>query len=355
MGLFRRTVSASVSPCSPASMAIGGDGLVSSSVGFGRARAMALPTIKRARDINASLIGSLPIRRFGTQWNGEYLEEIPLPPEPWQFRPDSKTTRAHTLSWTFDDMLFYGVAYWRVTRRYKEDMRPAEFEWMPAEYVSLVSPLIDGNVPIGGITSITFRGMPVDAEDVVIFYSPTDPLLEAGARAIRIAEKLDAAAERFACTELPAGYLRVTGGEPPDPEFLQALGDTWSEARRTNTTAVLSENLEYVPTNVDASSLQLTEGRQHAALDLSRAAMVPAYLVGAPTSSGMTYNNAQDATRSAVLFGALGFIEVIEQTLSSDRITPRGQIIRLDRSAWVNNPLDNNTETPAETPSEANV
>ncbi len=122
MGLFRRNVTASVSPCAPAALAVGGNGLVSANVGFGRARAMALPTIKRARDINASLIGSLPIRRFGTQWNGEYLEEIPLPPEPWQFRPDPKTTRAHTLSWTFDDMLFYGVAYWRVTRRYKEQI-----------------------------------------------------------------------------------------------------------------------------------------------------------------------------------------------------------------------------------------
>lgn len=355
MAKFRRKVIAAVSPCTSTALAVGGTGLVSAGVGTGRARAMALPTIKRARDINASLIGSLPIRRFGTQWNGEYLEEIPLPPEPWQMCPDPKTTRAHMLSWTFDDMLFSGVAYWLVTRRYKEDMRPAEFKWLPAAYVSVVSPLYDGNVPIGGISNITYNGQPLNPDDVIAFYSPTDPLLEAGWRAIRIAEKLDAAAERFACTELPAGYLRITGGEPPDQEFLQALGDTWSDARRTNTTAVLTENLEYVPTNVDASAMQLTEGRQHAALDLSRAAMVPAYLVGAPTSSGMTYNNAQDATRSAVLFGALGFIEVIEQTLSSDRITPRGQIIRLDRSAWVNNPLDSNAETPAEQPEKANA
>lgn len=311
---------------------------------------MALPTIKRARDINAALIGSLPIRRFGTQWNGEYLEEIPLPPEPWQWQPDPETTRQHTLSWTFDDMLFYGVGYWLVTSRYKQDNRPARFKWLPAAMVSVVSPLYDGNVPIGGIESVTFNGTPINPDDLITFYSPTDPLLEAGARAIRIAERLDAAAERFACTELPAGYLRVTGGEPPDAEFLQVLGETWSEARRTNTTAVLSENLEYVPTDVDASKMQLTEGRQHAALDLSRAAMVPAFLVSAPTSSGMTYQNAQDATRSAVLFGALPFIETIEQTLSQDKITPRGQIIRLDRSAWVNNPLDQNAETPAESP-----
>lgn len=295
---------------------------------------MALPTISRSRDIICSLVASLPIRQYGTQWTGEDLEEIPLQPEPWMMRPDPDTTRAHTLAWTTDDLMFYGVAYWQVTRRYAATGFPAQFRWLPADMVNVSSPLTDGNLPLGGINSITFNGMPLNPEDVIFFYSPISPILEVGYRAIRIAERLDSAAERFACTEIPAGYLRQTSGEPMDADYMAALSEAWSEARRTNTTAVLTENLEYVPTTADASNLQITEGRQHAALDLARVANCPPYLAGVSVG-GMTYQNAQQARQDAVIFGALPFIDCIEQTLSSEKVTPRGRIVKLDRSAWL--------------------
>lgn len=347
MALFaRKKIAASAGPCTPVAVASGA-GLVTAAVGAGRDRAMALPTISRSRDIICSLVASLPIRQYGTQWNGEDLEEIPLPPEPWMLRPDAMTTRAHTLAWTTDDLMFHGVAYWKITRRYAATGFPAEFQWMPADLVSVTSPMTDGNIPIGGISSMTFNGYPVDPADVVFFYSPISPILEVGYRAIRIAERLDAAAERFACTEIPAGYLRQTAGEPMDSDYMAALSESWSEARRTNTTAVLSENLEYVPTTADASNLQITEGRQHAALDLARVANCPPYLAGVAVG-GMTYQNAQQARQDAVIFGALPFIDVIEQTLSSEKVTPRGRIVKLDRSAWIENHDLN--DRPAETP-----
>lgn len=323
-------------------------GSIVNGVGTGRDRAMKLPTVARSRDINASLIGSLPIRRYGTQWNGDYLEEIALPPEPWQSRPDPESTRTHMLSWLYDDMRFYGFGAWYVTRRYAATGFPAEFKWLPAACIQIISPSTYGNYPVGGITDIQYNGVSLNRDDVILFFSAVDPFLETGSRAMRIAERLDTAAERFACTEVPAGYLKLTGGEPMSSEELQAMVDAWSEARQNNTTAALSENLEYVATDVDASKMQLTEGRNYADLALSRVMDTPPYLVGAPTGTGMTYQNAVQARGDAVVFGALPFIEVIEQVLSSDRVTPRGQIIRLDRSAWLDNPLDNNAETPAE-------
>jgi len=354
MAIFKRRQEVQAT-CSP-TVVSGNLGAIANGVGTGRDRAMRLPTVARSRDINASLIGSLPIRRYGTQWNGEQLEEIALPPEPWQLRPDPESTRTHMLSWLYDDMRFYGFGAWYVTRRYAATGFPAEFKWLPAACVQIVSPATYGNYPVGGVTDIQYNGVSLPKDDVILFFSSLDPFLETGARAVRISERLDTAAERFACTEVPAGYLRITGGEPMSSEDLQLMADAWSEARQANTTAILSENLDYVPTDVDASKMQLTEGRNYADLALSRCMDTPPYLVGAPTGTGMTYQNAVQARGDAIIFGALPYIEVIEQVLSSDRVTPRGQIIRLDRSAWLDNPLDNNAETPAEQlPQKANV
>lgn len=346
MALFKRQKQVTAT-CGPTVVA-SNLGSIVNGVGTGRDRAMKLPTVARSRDINASLIGSLPIRRYGTQWNGDYLEEIALPPEPWQSRPDPESTRTHMLSWLYDDMRFYGFGAWYVTRRYAATGFPAEFKWLPAACIQIISPATYGNYPVGGITDIQYNGVSLNRDDVILFFSAVDPFLETGSRAMRIAERLDTAAERFACTEVPAGYLKLTGGEPMSSEELQAMVDAWSDARQNNTTAALSENLDYVATDVDASKMQLTEGRNYADLALSRVMDTPPYLVGAPTGTGMTYQNAAQARGDAVVFGALPFIEVIEQVLSSDRVTPRGQIIRLDRSAWLDNPLDNNAETAVE-------
>lgn len=317
---------------------------------------MALPTVSRGRDLLASLIGSLPIRQYGTAWNGEDLEEIPLPPEPWMLRPNDRTTRAHILSWTFDDLLFTGRAYWLVTKRYAPNGDrpvgfPAGFERMPASMTELSAPMFAGNVPVGPY-SITYNGTPVRNEDVVVFYSPASPLLEVGARTIITTERLDNAAMRFASTPAAFGWLKVTGGEPLDGDELADLAEGWASARDENAVAALSEFVDWHESSMDPSRLQLLEARQHQALELARLVNVHPSLVGAPTGSSMTYQN-QNEARAQLLQDALPFVEVIEQTLSADTVTPRGRLVRLDRSEWR---LDQTEPaTPAQLAEEATV
>jgi hypothetical protein len=341
MGLFTRTktpeVQASTASSTAAVSSAGAAALLSSVVGTGRGRAMALPTISRGRDLLASLIGSLPLRQYGTAWNGEDLEEVPLPPEPWMLRPDPRTTRAHILSWTFDDLLFTGRAYWLVTRRYAPNGDrpvgfPAGFEWMPSSMVQMTAPMFAGNVPVGAY-SLTYNGVPIRNEDVIVFYSPLAPLLEIGARAIITTERLDNAAMRFASTPAAFGWLKVTGGEPLDGDELADLAEGWATARDDNAVAALSEYVDWHESTMDPSRLQLLEARQHQALELARLVNVHPSLVGAPAGSSMTYQNVEQA-RAQLLQDALPFVETIEQTLSSDTVTPRGRLVRLDRSAW---------------------
>jgi hypothetical protein len=304
---------------------------------------MALPTISRGRDLLASLIGSLPIRQYGTQWDGENVVEIPLAPDPWMIRPELRTTRAHTLAWTFDDLLFHGRAYWYVTKRYapnggRPEGFPAEFQWLPAYMVNMDAALWAGNVPIGEYT-LSLNGQPIPNRDVIVFYSPNSPLLTVGARAIITAERLDRASQRFATTPAAFGWLEQSEGDMLDDDYLSEVAQGWQDARDTDAVAALGRGWKWNESNMDPSRLQLVEARQHQALELARLVNVHPALVGAPTGSGMTYNNVRDA-RQQLAQDALPYIEVIEQTLSSDAVTPRGRVVKLDRSAWTSDPLD---------------
>lgn len=300
----------------------------------GRERAMRIPTISRARDILCSLVGSLPIRHYGTAWNGEELEEIPLSPEPWMLRPDSRTTRAHFLAWSTDSLIFYGRCYWYVTSRRREDGRPASFTLLDTAQVSLDAMSFVDGVPVGPY-SLSYGGNMIPTDDVVICWSPIPPLLETGARSILIGERLDSAALRFATTPAAFGWLAQTTGEPLGGDELSELAAGWAEARDASAVAALGMGVEWHESGMDPSRLQLVEARQYQSLELARLANVPPYLVGAPAGTGMTYQNAETARQDAVTFGALPYIEAIEQTLSSDAVTPRGHIVRLDRSAWI--------------------
>ena len=330
-----------------AGVGVGGAWFSNTSVcGTGRAVAMSLPTISRARDVQASLIGSLPIEQYGTQWNGESLEELPLPPEPWMLRPDPNTTRTHIMSWTVDDLMFHGHAFWYVTSRYANGF-PASFQWLPAELCSIQAPFFAGNIPMGAWT-IRFQGTELTRSDVVPFWSPQSPLLEVGGRAIMTALRLEEAAERFASTPTAFGWFE-TSGEPLSTDELGDLAQSWATARETKAVAALSEGVKWVESQMDPTRLQLIEARQHSSLDQARLTNVPPWLVGVAVG-GMTYSNVADQKAQAVVFGAAPLIECIEQTLSSDQVTPRGRIVRLDREAWLNNPLDQQQQSPDQPP-----
>ena len=99
-----------------------------------RARCMSVPTISRARDLIASVIGCLPLEMYTLQWNGEEMEEIPLAPRSWLQRLDPDNTNNFTFSWLFDDLFFMGVAYLHVKSR-TADGYPASFQRLPANLV----------------------------------------------------------------------------------------------------------------------------------------------------------------------------------------------------------------------------
>jgi len=299
---------------------------------FNRSAAIQIPTISRARDLICSMVGCLEIHQYSKQWVGEDYEDVHLPDDTWFHQPDPNVTRNFIMSWTTDDLLFYGRSFWIVTSRFGNGF-PATFTWIPADNVQTRDQA--GPQWFGPSKEVYFNGYRLDPNDVVQFLSPIQGLLTMGARSIRTNINLDTSAERFAKNQTPAGVLKQTEGEPLSGEELSELAAGFAAARNNNAIAALNQYVDWKESYMDPSKLQLTEARTYQALEMARLANIPPYLVGAPSGSGMTYQNAQQARQDLYLFGAKPFIDCIEQTLSQNSVTPRGRYIYLDVESYL--------------------
>jgi len=301
-------------------------------VGAGVQTALTVPTISRARDLIVSMVGSLMLRQYSHVNTPAGVEPVEIPLETWMSRPDPKVTPGFIFSRTASDLFMFGRAFWYVTTRYANGF-PASFQWIPAANVTTTDQ--SGPFWFGPSDEIYFNGARLDTANVVQFISPIDGILATGQRAIDIAVRLDQAARRFATNEIAAGYLQAQpGGEPMSGAELAELASGWAAARRSNAIGALNEYVKFVEFTADPSKLQLQEGREHAALELSRVANIPPYLVGISTG-GMTYQNAQQARQDLFLFGAKPYIQCIEQTLSLDSVIPRGRHVEFDVNEYL--------------------
>lgn len=333
MGIFRRTskpAAATASVKAAAGVAGMSGSFLGYLVGTAEERALSLPTITRARSMLATMVAGLDLRQYTLQWDGEEYEKFYILGESWMTRPDPKVTRQFIIAQTVSDLLMYGAACWYVTSRYSTGF-PASFQWLPMG--SITTPDNEPPQYFGNPSTVMFNGVELDRNNVVFFLAPDQGIVYTGQRSIDIALRLDQAARRFALTEIAAGYLQQTdSSEPMSGDELAELAAAWAANRREAAIGALNSSVKFVEFSSDPQKLQLTEARQHAALELSRLAGVPAYLVSAPTSSGMTYNNAQEQRVDLWIWGAKPYATAIAERLSMDDVLPRGRHVEFDTS-----------------------
>jgi hypothetical protein len=306
---------------------------------YSRAEAVQNPTISRARDLIVSFVSGLEFCHYAKQWNPleEDYVEVGLPLDAWMEQPDPQVTRQFLIGWTVDDLYFHSRAYWYVTSRSQSTGKPLSFQWLPAADVEVVD--MSGPLYPAPSKKLRFLGFDLDPNNVIQFLSPIQGLLSMGWRSIQISNRLDNAAMRFATNEITAGYLQQTpGSEPMEPEDLQELAAAWSSARKRNAIGALNASVTWHEFQSDPSKLQLVEARTHQIRELANVGNVPGYLVGAPSGSGMTYQNAQESQKALYLYGAKPYIDTISQRLSMSDVVPRGRYVRLDVDDFVGVP-----------------
>jgi HK97 family phage portal protein len=287
--------------------------------GLDRNYAMQVPAVNRCRNLIAGVISYLPLELYKKS-TGEELASLV-----WLEQPDYRQPRSVTISWTVDSLLFYGIAYWRCTELYADDLRPSRFEWIANNRVTFTTNkfgtevsqyYVDGvEAPMTGIGSlITFQGL-------------TQGVLQTAARTIQSALDIEKAAAVSAQTPMPSGYIKNTGADLPEQQVSGLLAQ-WKQSRLNRSTAYLTSTLSYETTGFSPKDMMYNEAQQYLCTQIARAMNIPAYMISADMNNSMTYQNIIDGRKEFVAYSLQPFICAIEDRLSMDDITPRGHVVK---------------------------
>jgi phage portal protein BeeE len=354
MALFtRKETKAQISPAEPAvRAAVGGYNPNAAGVsligqyytyqeGEARNRAMTVPAISRARDLHANVISAMPLKMYRERWNPDTreMEDEDLAPRSWLRRPDPSISYETLMSWTFDDLFFFGRAFWYITSR-TQDGYPASFTRLPTG--SITTPDQAGPVWYAPSNELYFNGEMLDPANVVQFIGATQGLIYSSEQAIATALRIEDARLRNAASSIPSGILRQVGGEPLSAQELADLSAAFNAARSSNQTAALNEFLTYEPTTATPDKMLLIESAQFSALQMAQICNIPPYLLGVPTGS-YAYTNSRESRWDLWLYGTKGYAEVIAATLSANNILPNGTFVAFDYEAYLGEMDDANT------------
>jgi len=299
-------------------------GLYNNGYGAGfmdRATALQVSTVSRCRNLICGVISYLPLELYKKS-TGQELQS-PL----WLEQPDIRQPRAVTLAYTVDSLIFYGVAYWRVTSLYADDGRPSGFEWVANTRVTVTTDAmgyevayyaVDGKkVPMSGIGSL------------VTFQSLLPGVLETGARTIQAALDVQKAAAVAAATPMPTGIIRNQGADLPEAQ-VQGLLAAFKSARQNRSTAYLTSTLDYQTVGFSPKEMTYNESSQYLSTEISRLMNIPAFMVSADMNNSMTYQNVLDSRKEYVAYSLQPFICAVEERLSMDDITAHGNIVKFN-------------------------
>lgn len=294
--------------------------------------AVSIPTLGRAVDIFKSVIGSMPLKMYNEMWNGDEMEKVYIAPRSWLRRPDPAVSYQFLMSWTLDDLMFFGRAFWYITSR-TADGYPASFTRLPAGSITTTD--MAGPVWFAPSTQVYFQGGELDPANLVQFLSPSQGIIYSSQSAIETALKIEAARNRNASSSIPAGILRQTeNSEPLSAQELSDLAAQFNAARATNQTAALNQYLTYTETSATPDKMLLIDSAQYSALEMARVANVPPYLVGVATGA-YSYQSSQQARADAYLFGVKLYADAIVGALSMDNVLPRGTYVEFDADEYL--------------------
>tara|TARA_R110000868_G_scaffold237776_2_gene492358 strand:- start:273 stop:1394 length:1122 start_codon:yes stop_codon:yes gene_type:complete len=287
----------------------------------GRNEAISVPALMRCRNLLSGTIGAIPLELYRKSTN----ESIGSPA--WLEQPSYSQPRSVTIAWTVDSLLFYGQAFWKVVEVYAEDGRPSRFEWIANNRVTATLDSTNTYVKSYAVDGTT---LPMDGlGSLITFQSLNDGILNTGVSTIRAAIDVQKAAAISASQPMPTGIIRNNGADL-DPKEVQGLLSAFKNARNNRSTAYLTSTLEYTPVSFSPKDMMYGEAIFNLATEIARLCNVPAYYVSADQNNSMTYANVQDERKQFLTLSLQPFITAIEDRLSMDDITARGNVVKFD-------------------------
>lgn len=284
---------------------------------IGRDAAMQVPTVARCRNLIAGVIASLDLELY----NKTTGKELGKPR--WLEQPDIRQPRSVTMAWTIDSLIFYNLAYWRITERYADDGRPSRFEWISNNRVTYTTNKFGTE-----IDQYFIDGYEVAMTDIVTFQGLNGAgVLQSGARTIQASLDLEKAAAVSAATPMPTGYLKNTGADLPEAQISGLLA-AWKASRLNRSTAYLTSTLSYESTGFSPKDMTYNESLQFLSTQVARLMGVPAWMVSADMNNSMTYQNILDSRKEFLAYTLQPYISAVENRLSLDDITNNRNVVR---------------------------
>jgi HK97 family phage portal protein len=299
-----------------------------------RQAAASVPAVSQCVQLIKGTIAGIPLEVYSSR-TGEELDVFPA----WINQPDSRAPRSVTIAWTVDSLIYYGQAFWQVDSVFADDQRPASFHWVQNNRISTkLDPMtqevdyymVNGTrVPDSGVGSL------------VTFQAFDQGLLLKGQRTINSAINVENAINVAMTSPQPTGYLKNTGADLPE-NMIQGLLNSWKNARNSRSTAYLTSTLEYVPTSYSPAEMTYNDSAEELAAQIARMLNIPAAMINAEHNRSSTYQNVLDQRKEFMAYSLAPYINAIEDRLSLDDITPRGQVVRfaVDETFLRANPQD---------------
>lgn len=288
-----------------------------------RRDALKAMAVLRARNLIAGVSATLPIElRNGRR---------ELDDRNWLgVQPNDKIEDTVTYSSTFEDLLFQGKSYWRVTRRGADNF-PLEGEHLDYRSVTETPGLLQPARVVSEDLQFT-PDAPIFVDgvfdpNVIRFVSPNPPMLVHAGRAIRTILLLDRVASEYANNPLPFGYFKDASDEEAlEDSAINEILSEWERARRERVWGYVESGLELNMLEwPDPAKLQLVEARNFAVLDIARATgLDPEDLASVVEGSSRTYTNAEQRRLDLIDFTLSPYLSSVQDRLSMNDITPRG-------------------------------
>jgi len=292
--------------------------------GLDRNLAMQVPAVSRCRNLIAGVVSYLPLELYKKSTGAELAKPL------WCDQPDIRQPRSVTISWTVDSLIFYGVAYWRITELYADDLRPSRFEWVANNRVTFTTNKFGTEVNeyfVDGVKAPMSAGI----GSLITFQGLTQGVLQTSARTIQSALDLEKAAAVSAATPMATGFIKNTGADMPESQ-VQGLLAAWKSARQNRSTAYLTSTLSYEAVGFSPKDMMYNEAQQYLATQIARAMNVPAIYISADMNGSYTYQNSVENRKEFVSYSLQPYICAIEDRLSMNDITANGHTVRFNIS-----------------------
>jgi HK97 family phage portal protein len=281
--------------------------------------ALQVPSVSRCRNLICGVIASIDLELIQKS-TGRKLEN-PV----WLDQFDLRQPRSVTISYLVESLLLYGVGYLRVNSVYQDDGRPSGFEWVANTRITVTTDQYGDEVDYYSINGQRVPDSGVGS--LVTFQSLLPGVLETGGRTIQAALDIQKAASVAAATPMATGFIKNSGADLPEAQ-IQGLLASWRAARNSRATAYLTSTLDYQPVGYSPKDMTYNESSQYLSTEIARLMNCPAFMISSDMNNSMTYQNIIDGRKEFVAYSLQPYISAIENRLSMDDITRRGNVVR---------------------------